>query len=332
MAKQDQETEVPESNETGESSTTPTEPEQPVPDSENPIETPTGDENNPKDDGPTESENSEECACTETTVQNVEPTCTKSGYYKEICDDCNKIIADERKAALGHDTSGPWKFDKEYHWKECSRCGEISNKAKHTIKDGQCSVCGYKPDSKENGILEVGDTPTYVSGKYFYDSYGTDPAGSRGQGKKVKVTQVIENPKAGQDYPIHVESNDSAYGWLKASQLQGYDTGGYTGEWGPFGKLALLHEKELILNKVDTENFLASLELLDGILSTIDLYAMNSQFNSMMNSPYIPDLGKEALEQMVTIEASFPNATDKQEIEEAFKDLVNLASQYAHRK
>ena len=332
MAKQDQETEVPESNETGESSTTPTEPKQPVPDSENPIETPTGDENNPKDDGPTESESSEECACTETTVQNVEPTCTKSGYYKEICDDCNKIIADERKAALGHDTSGPWKFDKEYHWKECSRCGEISNKAKHTIKDGQCSVCGYKPDSKENGILEVGDTPTYVSGKYFYDSYGTDPAGSRGQGKKVKVTQVIENPKAGQDYPIHVESNDSAYGWLKASQLQGYDTGGYTGEWGPFGKLALLHEKELILNKVDTENFLASLELLDGILSTIDLYAMNSQFNSMMNSPYIPDLGKEALEQMVTIEASFPNATDKQEIEEAFKDLVNLASQYANRK
>jgi len=88
----------------------------------------------------------------------------------------------------------------------------------------------------------------------------------------------------------------------------------------------------LVLNKEDTENFLTSLELLDGILSTIDLYAMNSQFNSTLNSPYIPDLGKEALEQMVSIEASFPNVTSQQDIEEAFKNLVNLASQYAHRE
>ncbi len=59
---------------------------------------------------------------------------------------------------------------------------------------------------------------------------------------------------------------------------------------------------------------------------------MNSQFGSTISSPYIPDLGKDVLEQMVTIEASFPNATDKQEIEDAFKELVNLASQYASRK
>ena len=111
-----------------------------------------------------------------------------------------------------------------------------------------------------------------------------------------------------------------------------YDTGGYTGQWGPSGKWALLHEKELILNQGDTSNLLASLDLLDSILSTIDLHAMNSQFNSMINSPYIQGLGKETLEQMVTIEANFPNATDKLEIEEAFKDLVNLASQYANRK
>ena len=28
----------------------------------------------------------------------------------------------------------------------------------------------------------------------------------------------------------------------------GFKTGGYTGTWGPEGKLAILHEKELILN------------------------------------------------------------------------------------
>jgi hypothetical protein len=40
---------------------------------------------------------------------------------------------------------------------------------------------------------------------------------------------------------------------------------------GIFGKLALLHEKELVLNKSDTVNFLAGMELLDNIIATLDL-------------------------------------------------------------
>jgi hypothetical protein len=36
------------------------------------------------------------------------------------------------------------------------------------------------------------------------------------------------------------------------------DTGGYTGAWGNSGKLAVLHEKELVLNKSDTENILSA--------------------------------------------------------------------------
>ena len=43
--------------------------------------------------------------------------------------------------------------------------------------------------------------------------------------------------------------------------LEKYATGGYTGEWGPEGKLAVLHEKELILNKDDTANMLKMIEL-----------------------------------------------------------------------
>ncbi|MBQ9657379.1 MAG: hypothetical protein IJV31_01255 [Clostridia bacterium] len=39
------------------------------------------------------------------------------------------------------------------------------------------------------------------------------------------------------------------------------DTGMYTGEWGSSGKLAILHEKELLLNKDDTLNFLKALEV-----------------------------------------------------------------------
>jgi hypothetical protein len=42
--------------------------------------------------------------------------------------------------------------------------------------------------------------------------------------------------------------------------------------------------------------------------------------------------GNETLEQNVTIHAEFPNATNHNEIEEAFNNLVNRASQYANRK
>jgi hypothetical protein len=110
---------------------------------------------------------------------------------------------------------------------------------------------------------------TYVSGSYYNDSYGSSPLGSRGQGKKAKVTLINPDPNA--THPIHLYSTDSAYGWVKKSQISGYDTGGYTGEWGSYGKLALLHEKELVLNKDDTVNFLAGMELLDNIIATLDL-------------------------------------------------------------
>jgi hypothetical protein len=38
----------------------------------------------------------------------------------------------------------------------------------------------------------------------------------------------------------------------------GFNTGGYTGSWGPEGKMAMLHEKEIVLNKTDTANLLES--------------------------------------------------------------------------
>jgi hypothetical protein len=40
-----------------------------------------------------------------------------------------------------------------------------------------------------------------------------------------------------------------------------FDTGGYTGEWGSDGRAAILHEKELVLNKADTANILAAVDI-----------------------------------------------------------------------
>jgi hypothetical protein len=51
--------------------------------------------------------------------------------------------------------------------------------------------------------------------------------------------------------------------------------GGYTGSWGPEGKIGILHEEEMILTKDETAKFFAHLGIMESILSTLDLYAAN---------------------------------------------------------
>lgn len=184
-------------------------------------------------------------------------------------------------------------------------------------------------DPEKDGDFKIGDKVKFISGYYYHDSSGSSPRGSRGPGKEV----VVQNIKPGAPYPIAVKSSDSAYGWLKREQLEKFDTGGYTGEWeGPYGKIAMLHQKELVLKEKDTENFLASLEVMERILQMIDLQSTNLALQGNLSSPTFGMPVGEALEQNVHIEASFPGVSDRNEIEEAFKDLVNLASQYANRK
>ena len=114
-----------------------------------------------------------------------------------------------------------------------------------------------------------------------------------------------------------------------------YDTGGYTGQWGgeetnlsKNGKLAVLHQKELVLNATDTENILAAITLMrDMTQNTISgLSTMNRMFKNNFNSSYNP-----VTEQRVEIQASFPNATDAEDIRAALLNLSDKAYQYANR-
>lgn len=182
-----------------------------------------------------------------------------------------------------------------------------------------------------DGKLSVGDTATYTGGPYFSDSYGGGPSGNRGPGKKVKITVVKTD---GRPYPIHVTSNDSAYGWLKKEQLTGYATGGYTGDWGDSsGKLALLHKKEMVLNAEDTRNMLSAVEILRNVTDNIgsSLLMRMANITSGMNAPNAAAADDGILEQNVHIEATFPDVKDATEIETALRNLVNVASQRAHR-
>lgn len=111
-----------------------------------------------------------------------------------------------------------------------------------------------------------------------------------------------------------------------------FDTGGYTGAWGPEGRLAMLHEKELVLNKQDTENFLSATGILREISQMLDRDALVASLGAInlramtLNTP-----ADQVLQQEVTIHADFPNVTDHNEIELAIDNLINAASQHAYR-
>src|SRR5690606_35848441 len=71
-------------------------------------------------------------------------------------------------------------------------------------------------------------------------------------------------------------------------KIAGFDTGGYTKSFGSSGKLAVLHEKELVLNKVDTENILNTVGIVRNIASKIpkisDMRNMSTTHNSNRNN------------------------------------------------
>lgn len=116
--------------------------------------------------------------------------------------------------------------------------------------------------------------------------------------------------------------------WLRSQGYTGFASGGFTGVWGSDGKLAILHEKELVLNKEDTENILDAVAMIRELSNAIDLRALSYAVGGGILSPSIGN-NSQTIEQQVTIQASFPNATDHNEIEQAFTTLINRATQYA---
>ena len=86
-----------------------------------------------------------------------------------------------------------------------------------------------------------------------------------------------------------------------------YDTGGYTGTWGSDGKLAMLHQKEIVLNKADTENLLASVDITREIASKLFSNGLNKDmFKEQINN-------HTETNQPVTIEnINLPNVSNAQ--------------------
>lgn len=129
---------------------------------------------------------------------------------------------------------------------------------------------------------------------------------------------------------------------LHALGISGYESGGYTGEFNN-GRLAILHEKELVLNQEDTRNILAAVELvrsftpdlINSIEKTLDsnVASFIGMLASRMDNSTPVASTHDTIEQTVTIEhVEFPNVTSADEINEAFATIVNDAAQWANRK
>ena len=136
-----------------------------------------------------------------------------------------------------------------------------------------------------------------------------------------------------QDIPdFNDRANGAAYDPSLINKIKRYNTGGYTGAWNNNGRLAILDQKELVLNQRDTENILGAIEIMRNITSSID----NSVFERMaqMQTGFgitHPELENGTLEQNVHIEANFPNVQSSEEIKEAINNLTNIASQRANK-
>lgn len=120
------------------------------------------------------------------------------------------------------------------------------------------------------------------------------------------------------------------------SDVWGYDTGGYTGTWSDQtidsknGKVAFLHQKELVLNSSDTENILAAIDIVRNMTDSLKSGGLSTNLNNVLNTLGTATSGLgSSVDQNVHITAEFPNATDADDIRQALLSLNERAYQVA---
>ena len=92
----------------------------------------------------------------------------------------------------------------------------------------------------------------------------------------------------------------------------------------------MLHQKELVLNATDTQNILAAVEMIRSISGNNMANLLGKTGTSGLGFNISADYNPTT-EQRVEIQATFPNATDADDIRTALLGLSDKAFQYAHR-
>lgn len=213
------------------------------------------------------------------------------------------------------------------------------------------SGLGYDPNTDYNQLISDGIRQgwlTYGSSEYRQLNAQRE---AKIKGENLSHDYVIIEGQEAEEYFAGL-TQDGGYGvwgnktlWdnrLHMLGISGYASGGYTGEFDN-GRLAILHEKELVLNQEDTKNILAAVELvrsftpelMRSIESTLDnnvVTLIGALADKISGSTSVAST-HDTIEQSVTIErVEFPNVTSSDEIQDAFASLVNDAAQWASRR
>ena len=165
--------------------------------------------------------------------------------------------------------------------------------------------------------------------------WGNDPQRSqRLQAKGFDVSKIRNLVNNVVDPAVRSGAWENKWYGINHSNLGNYayskfKSGGYTGEWGDTGRLAVLHQKELVLNQADTKNILHAVNLVRDLNQS-----MGGRVAGMLDSVrggFSLQGTNSAVEQNVHITAEFPGVRDSKEIEDALNNLINSASQYAFK-
>ncbi|WP_412095121.1 transglycosylase SLT domain-containing protein [Bacillus haynesii] len=96
-------------------------------------------------------------------------------------------------------------------------------------------------------------------------------------GKSISNNLIDKLKEASKALNVVVSGNTTG------KKVASFDVGGYTGTWGSSGRLAMLHEQELVLNKADTSNVLKIVELTRNIFGDIQTKATLPSPNAASN-------------------------------------------------
>lgn len=184
---------------------------------------------------------------------------------------------------------------------------------------------GSSSGGSSGGNLGVGSNVRIKSGtRWYYDSNGKNPSGNAWTNRDLQITKIAN--KGSHQYNVGTKQGEYL-GWLKKTDFVGFKTGGYTGDWSKVegmdadgGKMALLHQKEMVLNKEDTANLLKAVELVRDFSK------------NLIPNISAPQATNNNTNQNITIHADFSGVRNSSEIENAFNNLVNRAVQYSNQK
>jgi hypothetical protein len=126
---------------------------------------------------------------------------------------------------------------------------------------------------------------------------------------------------------FHKVKNKVKNTWTKVkNHVRGFDTGGYTGDWGNEGKLAILHEKEMVFNKFDTEDLFNNISFIkDNLLNLKTITPMSNSSNiSNFNNTISPS--NQIHNHFENI--NLPNVINFQEFLNEIDNFSNTAIQY----